>query len=99
MCIGPDRSLNLKNQNQNEKKSPKGIVIVISSDPVWKNANARFTSVFLNLYLINNVEDIVVYLGLKVLNSYNFYNFFISYLIIQSFMSVDQYFAECRVVC
>jgi len=45
----------------------------ISSDPPCKDDNARFTTIPLNLYLINNVEDIVVFLGIKVYNSDHFY--------------------------
>ena len=52
-------------------KSFKGTVI--SSDPSCKDGNAEFTTVPLNLYLINNVEDIVVF---KVLNFDNFHLFF-----------------------
>ena len=42
----------------------KGTVSVILSDPSCQDDNAD-----LNLYLINNVEDIIVFQGWKVLNS------------------------------
>ena len=44
----------------------KGTVSVNSSEPPWKYCNARFTTVPLTPYLINNVKDIFVILGLKV---------------------------------
>ena len=43
----------------------KGTVSVISSDTPWKDGKARFTSSTL-------VEDIVVFLSLKVFNADNF---------------------------
>ena len=50
-----------------ELENLKGTVSVISSAISCKDANARLTMVLLNLYLINNVEDIVVIMRLKVL--------------------------------
>ncbi len=47
----------------------KGTVRVISSDPSCKDSKARFITIPLNL--INNVEDIGFFLGLKVSNFYN----------------------------
>ena len=44
----------------------KGTVRVILSDPPCKDGNPRFTTVPWNLNLIKNVEDIVVFLTLKV---------------------------------
>ena len=43
----------------------KGNVSVISNDPPCKGDNARITTIPLiwNLYLINNIEDTVVFLG------------------------------------
>ena len=46
----------------------KGTVSVNSSEPPWKYCNARFTTVPLTPYLINNVKDKFVILGLKVCN-------------------------------
>ena len=46
------------------------------SNPSCKDDNTRYTTVlFKQLCLIKNVEDIVVFLGLKVFNSDNFYTF------------------------
>ena len=42
-------------------------VNVIECDPLCKDGNALFTTVPLNLSLINNVEDIVVVFQLKCL--------------------------------
>jgi len=44
------------------------IVIVISSDPSWKDGNAWFKTTPLKPFLVNNVKDIVVF---KVLNLFN----------------------------
>ena len=49
----------------------KGTVSVISSDPPCDHANMAMLDMQwypLNLYLINNVEDIVVFLSLKCSN-------------------------------
>ena len=43
----------------------KWTVWVISSEPPWTDDNARFPTV-LYLYLINNVEDIVVLKGVYI---------------------------------
>ena len=45
----------------------KGTVCVILSNPPCKDGNDRFP---LNLYRINNGEDIDVFLALKLCNSY-----------------------------
>ena len=47
----------------------KGTVSVILGDAFIKNGNARFTTV----RLINNLEDIVVFLRFKMFNSDNSY--------------------------
>ena len=49
----------------------EGTVSVITSDPLYKNGNDRFTTG--NIYLINNVEDIIIFLGLKVVITDNFF--------------------------
>ena len=41
----------------------KGTVSVISSDPPWKDGNARFTTVPLKPKSDQNVEDTVVFLS------------------------------------
>ena len=52
----------------------KGTVSVISSEPPCKDGNARFTMVPLTrVYLISNVEEMVGFLCLKLLNSNNSY--------------------------
>ena len=43
------------------------VVDIISRIPLFKESHARFTTVLLKLYLINKVEDIVVFLTLKCL--------------------------------
>ena len=48
----------------------KGTVYVIFSNPLYKDGKAQFTTVPI-FYLINNVEDIVGFLGLNVFNSEN----------------------------
>jgi len=48
---------------------PKGTVCKILGDSPCKADNARFTTIPLNLYLNNNVKDIVVFLGFQVFNS------------------------------
>ena len=58
----PEKNVSGKSGRETEAiKSFKGTVHVISSDPSCKDGNAQFTTVPLNLYLINNVEDIVVF--------------------------------------
>ena len=53
----------------------KGTLSVSGIGPTCKDDYAWFNTVPLTLCLINNVEDIVVLLGLKVFNSDIFYNF------------------------
>ena len=56
----------------NLRTSFKGRVSVITSEHSYKDCNAQFTPVPWNpwnLYLINNEENIVVFLGLKVFSS------------------------------
>ena len=48
--------------------------VVISTEIPFKEAHDRFNRYPENLYLINNMEDIVVFLALPVLNSDNFLN-------------------------
>ena len=48
---------------------------VVSNEPSVHTNNAMLDFQPLNFYLIKNVEDIVVFLGLKVINSDNFYMF------------------------
>ena len=69
MNCSTSRSKNLLIKQEIDKKSSflKETVNVISSDPPLQDGNARFTTVPWSLYLINNMEDIVVFLGLKVL--------------------------------
>ena len=52
----------------------KGTVSVISSDPSCKDGNVRFTTVTLKP-LSDQVEDIVLFLKLEVLNSDYSYKF------------------------
>ena len=54
----------------------KGNVNIISRHFAWKDDNAQLLTVSLNLYLINNVEDNLVFLVSQVFNSDNFYLFF-----------------------
>ena len=57
-----------------QTKTLKGTVNIISSDPPCNICKARFITVpSINLYLINDVEDIVVFLCLKVFNSNNYF--------------------------
>ena len=49
--------------------NPKVIVSISSVDPPCKNGNVRITKI----PLINNVEDVVVFLSLKDYNSNNYY--------------------------
>ena len=56
----------------------KGIVSVISNDPPCKDDDARFTIEPLKSYLINNVKDIVVFLGMEGFISDNFCIFYYS---------------------
>ena len=48
----------------------KGRLSVISNDPPSKDDSSRLQGYPWNLYLINNVEAIAVFLGLKLLNSH-----------------------------
>ena len=51
-------------------------VCVILSDPSCIDGSDRFTAVSLkSLYLINNLEEMIVFLGLKVFNSDNSFIF------------------------
>ena len=58
-----------------ERKELKGTVSVISSDPPCKAGHTWFTTLPLKPFSFNNVEDIVVFLGLKVFVSENSYMF------------------------
>ena len=59
----PAKKLSIKTQ---KSFTFKGTVSIILSEPQSINGNARFTTVPLQF---NNVEDIVVFLGLKVFMS------------------------------
>jgi len=44
--------------------------VILSDPPLFKYGNALFTTVALKLFLINNMEDIVVFLASKVIHFY-----------------------------
>ena len=51
--------------------------VILSDPPLFKYGNALFTTVALKLFLINNMEDIVVFLASKVIHFY--FSFFFSF--------------------
>ena len=57
--------------NQQLRSSHKGTVRVISRDPQCKDGNARFTTIPLKPFLINNGKEFVVLIDLTVFNSDN----------------------------
>ena len=59
----------LKGDQEEEKGSIKWTLSVISSDPQLKMAMSDSQRCPWNLYLINNVENTVVFLDIKVFNS------------------------------
>ena len=57
----------------------KGTVSVFLSDPPLKDCMPDSPRYIWNLYLVNNAEDIGVFLGLKVFNRDNFCNALLQY--------------------